>query len=122
MQGAGGIGGVHPNIRPSRARFATVALAAVLMLILAACVSTSPWPSSEGGGVRDGTVTVRKGDTLYSIARRHEVSLRELISRNGIRPPYTIYVGQRLKLPQPHVHVVQKGETIYRISRNYGLD
>ncbi len=39
---------------------------------------------------------VRPGDTLYGIARRHGLDYHDLARRNRIRPPYTIYVGQRL--------------------------
>ncbi len=41
--------------------------------------------------------TVRKGDTLYSISFRYGMDYRELAQVNNIRPPYTIYVGQKLK-------------------------
>lgn len=40
--------------------------------------------------------TVRKGDTLYSIAWRFKLDHKELAGWNGIGPPYTIYPGQRL--------------------------
>ncbi|MEX1201089.1 MAG: peptidoglycan DD-metalloendopeptidase family protein [Methylophaga sp.] len=41
---------------------------------------------------------VRKGDTLYSISFRYGMDYRDLARANGIGPPYTIYVGQKLKL------------------------
>ena len=41
--------------------------------------------------------TVRKGDTLYSISFRYGIDYRNLARANGIGPPYTIYVGQKLK-------------------------
>jgi lipoprotein NlpD len=41
---------------------------------------------------------VRRGDTLYSIAWQHGLSSRELATLNGIRSPYTIYSGQRLRV------------------------
>jgi len=41
---------------------------------------------------------VRKGDTLYSIGKRHHIDYHQLAKRNGIRKPYTILVGQRLYL------------------------
>lgn len=40
--------------------------------------------------------TVRRGDTLYSIAWRFNLDHKELARWNGIGPPYTIYPGQRL--------------------------
>ena len=42
--------------------------------------------------------TVARGDTLYSIAWQHGLGYRELAAINGIRPPYTIYSGQRLRV------------------------
>jgi lipoprotein NlpD len=41
---------------------------------------------------------VRKGDTLYSIARRASMSVAELAEINGIKSPYLLKPGQRLKL------------------------
>ncbi|MBI1364957.1 MAG: peptidoglycan DD-metalloendopeptidase family protein, partial [Alphaproteobacteria bacterium] len=42
---------------------------------------------------------VRPGDTLYSISRSSGVSVAALASANNLRPPYTLDVGQRLRLP-----------------------
>lgn len=41
---------------------------------------------------------VQGGDTLYSIAFRAGQDYRALASRNNIRPPYTIYPGQVIRL------------------------
>jgi lipoprotein NlpD len=41
--------------------------------------------------------TVASGDTLYAIAFRLGVDFRALAAHNKISPPYTIFVGQRLK-------------------------
>ena len=41
---------------------------------------------------------VVKGDTLYGIAFRNGLDFRDLASWNAIAAPYTIYVGQMLKL------------------------
>ena len=41
---------------------------------------------------------VQRGDTLYSIAWQHGLSSRELATLNGIRSPYTIFKGQRLRV------------------------
>lgn len=43
-----------------------------------------------------GLHTVRKGDTLYSIAVRYDADWREVARWNGIAAPYTIEVGQQL--------------------------
>jgi murein DD-endopeptidase MepM/ murein hydrolase activator NlpD len=46
-----------------------------------------------------GIAIVQSGDTLYAIARRTNVPVRGLIDANGLRPPYTVVAGQRLRLP-----------------------
>ena len=42
------------------------------------------------------THTVRKGDTLYSIAWQYGYDVRTIAAWNGMRKPYTIYPGQHL--------------------------
>ena len=48
---------------------------------------------------RDGSVTVRSGQTMYSIARANGLKASQLARANGISYPYTIKVGQRLTIP-----------------------
>ena len=60
------------------------------------------------GNVPD-EITVAKGDTLYSISRRYDVPLRDLITVNSLTPPYTLAVGQVLKIPSARYHIVSKG-------------
>jgi len=44
------------------------------------------------------TYSVRRGDTLYSIAWQHGLNVDQLAGMNAIRKPYTIYTGQRLRV------------------------
>jgi len=48
-----------------------------------------------------GTYKVVKGDTLYSIAFRNRVDVRNLAAWNHIDSPYTIWPGQELQLAPP---------------------
>lgn len=41
---------------------------------------------------------VQAGDSLFSIAYQFDLDYRELAAANGLRPPYTIFVGQQLSL------------------------
>ncbi|MBI1262500.1 MAG: peptidoglycan DD-metalloendopeptidase family protein [Rhizobiales bacterium] len=106
-----------------------------LILLLAACNSYSrPWwdnPNYSSSRTttyqRDtrssgGTYVVRSGDTVYRIARMHNVPIRSLIDANRLSPPYAIVTGQRLVIPAGRFHVVERGETVYSISRRYGVD
>ena len=46
-------------------------------------------------------VTVRKGDTLARIAKRHGVPVKKLASANGLKPTSKLKVGGHLVLPEP---------------------
>lgn len=67
------------------------------------------------------TVTVKKGMTLYAISRQTNVPVRTLIEANNLKPPYTLSIGQKIKVPKAQIHVVKKSETLYSISKRYGL-
>ncbi len=67
-------------------------------------------------------VIVQSGETLYKIARLNNVGLRNLIDTNNLRPPYTIYPGQKLRLPRTDIHVVNKNETIYQIAKRHDVE
>ncbi len=68
-----------------------------------------------------GSVIVRPGDTVYGIARRTGVSLERLVRLNGLKPPYLLHPGDRLKLPARQRHRVRRGETLYRIADRYDV-
>jgi LysM repeat protein len=46
-------------------------------------------------------VTVRKGDTLARIAKRHGVRVKDLASANGLKTTSKLKVGSNLVLPEP---------------------
>jgi len=69
-----------------------------------------------------GRIRVRKGDSLYLIARRNGVSLRNLIEVNEIAAPYVIFPNQILKVPGKSVHIVQKNDSIYSIAQRFDVD
>lgn len=52
----------------------------------------------EATRLRGATYRVKRGDTLYAIGRRAGVSVAALARLNGLRPPYRIYPGMKLRL------------------------
>ena len=44
-------------------------------------------------------VTVAPNENVYSIARKYNVSMREIIVLNDLKPPFTVKAGQSLTLP-----------------------
>ncbi|MDA8495462.1 amidase activator ActS [Kluyvera georgiana] len=65
----------------------------VLGLALSGCAGNSSEGSYSGS-----VYTVKRGDTLSRISRMTGTSVRDLARMNGISPPYTIEVGQKLKV------------------------
>jgi len=47
----------------------------------------------------NGTITVKSGQTMYSLAKANGLSVPQLASANNISYPYSVNVGQRLKVP-----------------------
>jgi len=45
---------------------------------------------------------VKPGDTVYSLARRHCVSVDQIHGSNGLDSNYSIQIGQTLQLPSSH--------------------
>lgn len=97
-------------------------LTLVLVLLLAACGPRStPAPVEDRSAFTGATVQVRSGDTAYAIARRTGVPVRDLIRANGLKAPYTVAVGQRLRVPDLRLHRVKRGESLTSISERYGV-
>lgn len=48
-----------------------------------------------------GTVVVRRGDTLYAIARDNKTTVADLAAANNLHAPYALRIGQVLKLATP---------------------
>lgn len=85
----------------------------ILILCLSACGTW--WGNPD-------EIVVERGDTLYSLSKRYDIQLRDLIDANNLHPPYTLRIGQVLKVPVSNYHVVKKGDTLYSLSRQYGVD
>ncbi|MBI4987281.1 MAG: peptidoglycan DD-metalloendopeptidase family protein [Rhodocyclales bacterium] len=89
--------------------------------LLGGCASRTPAPVIERGGAsgkspvpaalpaRPGEFhTVKKGDTLYSIALEHGQSYRDVASWNNIDNPNVIRIGQQLRIAPPEGVAVAK--------------
>ena len=78
-----------------------------------------------------GIYTVRSGDNLSLIARRHRVSVDDLTTWNQISRRDTLRIGQELRVQpvstsprnaEPRVqHTVRRGDSLWEISRRYGV-
>ncbi|MEO1136012.1 MAG: M23 family metallopeptidase [Pseudomonadota bacterium] len=93
-----------------------------------------------------GYIEVQRGDTVYAIARRFNVSPDAVIDKNDLKAPYALKVGQVLKLPsgaaalavdapsragapsttrrvvaRDQLYEVRRGDTLFAISRKTGV-
>jgi len=66
-------------------------------------------------------VRVRKGDTLYSISKSHDIPVRALIEENQLEPPYTLSIGQYLAFPKMKTYRVRRGDTLYSIASQHNM-
>jgi len=87
----------------------------LFMLILTACggsqaVAPVGAYRAQSQQVAPSVYQVRKGDTLYSVSWRFGMDFKQVAKINGIRSPYTIYVGQKLRF-KPSRQVASKKQT-----------
>ncbi len=76
------------------------------------------------------THTVRRGDTLGSLAQRYKVSVSTLKSYNNIRNERHLKIGKKLRIPAGNVyastsvitHVIRRGETLGSLAKRYKVD
>jgi membrane-bound lytic murein transglycosylase D len=106
-------------------------------------LNPGPGGDTARGTAREGrklVYSVRSGDTLWDIARRHDVELDHLAQWNSLSPRDPLRVGQRLSIWQtadraddnldaPHPanttkrikYVVRKGDSLARISQRFNV-
>jgi len=77
------------------------------------------------------TYTVKKGDSLYSIAKIYNTTVSEIINLNNLKST-NLSIGQNLILPETYTnteeitiptyinYTVKKGDNLYSIARAYG--
>ncbi len=75
------------------------------------------------------TVAVQKGDTLYKLAKKHDVTINELKSVNSLKTA-RLSIGQELIIPGAAApapaapagsYTVKSGDSLTRIAQKYGL-
>ena len=74
--------------------------------------------------------TIRTGDTLSAIAKKHNTTVEALMEANNIPEATNIHAGTQITIVQPpdysltmayETYEVQQGDTLYTISGKYGL-
>lgn len=68
--------------------------------------------------------TVQPGETIWKVAQRYGLPMRDLIRANNLLTPDWIFPGERLYLPAPaspryETHVLKSGETVAQVAAAY---
>lgn len=87
---------------------------------------------------QEGIYKVRSGDSFYAIARRYNMSIKDLQRINGLNAKSPLLVGQTLKIhnagsisnstvtkptkPSPSYYKVRQGDSYYSIARRHGIN
>lgn len=68
--------------------------------------------------------TIEKGDSLYKIAQKYNISLIDLLNINGLDKDNYIYPGQEVLVPKKNINMIitKEEETIDSASERLGLD
>ena len=74
--------------------------------------------------------TVKKGDSLWSISQKYDISVKELIELNNLNN-LTLQINQKLKVPKiitiepeendTEIYIVEKNDTLWSISRKFNI-
>lgn len=65
---------------------------------------------------------VKKGDSLYSIAKKYNTTVDNLMKENNLKSTL-LNIGDVLKIPSNNLdsYIVQKGDTLYSISKKFNI-
>jgi murein DD-endopeptidase MepM/ murein hydrolase activator NlpD len=80
-------------------------------------------PSAEAAPIAPTTYAVLAGDTLYSIARKHGVSVDAVLWANNLSDANVLKAGQKLVIPPStgKLHTAKEGDTIEALAQSYGV-
>ena len=84
-------------------------------------------PDNETNEIEYDNYTVQRGDSLWSIAQKYNITVNELINLNELENTI-LQIGQNLKVPKINIvepeyeiYIVKKGDTLWSISKENGL-
>ena len=89
-------------------------------LVEGAVVTSKLQKKKTANTAKQTTHTVKKNDTLYSLAKKYGTTVKALASLNGLKFPYTLTIGKKLKL-QESAQVESDGYNV-KVTTKSGLN
>jgi LysM repeat protein len=83
----------------------------IMFLMILPCITITP--------ATETSIILKKGETLYKIAKKFDIPVHLLMKYNGITDPTNVKDGTQINLPL--VYTIKKGDTLYSISRSYNV-
>lgn len=132
-------------MKNSRFLFIPVLIGVFVLSVVLGTAAVSADPGEQDSGQQH---VVQTGENLYRIAKRYNTTISAIVDANELENPNVIYVGQVLTIPdgatdtQPppdeepepaepvedetsvpseQIHVVQRGENLWRIAEQYDV-
>ena len=83
-------------------------------------------PQENNNATNDDTITyiVQSGDSLWSIAKKYNISVNSLKSANNLNSNL-LQIGQKLIIPSDtsyEYYTVKSGDSLWKIANNYGIN
>ena len=67
------------------------------------------------------SVIILPGDTLLTISKKHQVTVKELVKYNKFKSPYILKPGSFIKLPEDKYYKIRKKDTLFSIARCFSI-
>jgi LysM repeat protein len=132
-------------MKNSRFLFIPLLISVLVLSVMLGTVAVSADPGEQDDGQQH---VVQTGENLYRIAKRYNATISAIVDANELENPNVIYVGQVLTIPggatdgqipsdeepesaepvedetpapSEQIHVVQRGENLWRIAEQYDV-
>ncbi|MBD3858506.1 LysM peptidoglycan-binding domain-containing protein [Bacillus sp. 28A-2] len=93
----------------------------IMSLVAVAAISTTAFGAQQASAKE---ITVKKGDTLWGISQKNDVSLKDLKGWNNLSTDM-IYVGDKLTISSKEKtqeqYKIQKGDSLWKIAQKFNV-
>lgn len=101
------------------------------IIIIAAGIFLTVGASSLNAQSVQTVHVIKEGETLSQLAKNYGTTVGDIMRLNGMNTDSKLFVGEKVKIPKAgetvvasnlaKTHTVEKGETLYQLSKKYGV-